>query len=130
MTAFQEFNEEFLGLYGVDIYKLEGSGTEYQKIISNGLYDKAREVIIALIWGKSNNSAVAQLADIIGHLSFYNDIYKNLVNSDPNYAVINDTPYRCKRVVKRLTNDQMDAINEYASKHGVDPIEAMHVLFD
>lgn len=128
LTAFQEFNEEFLGLYGVDIYKLEGNGTEYQKIISNGLYNKAREVIIALIWGKSNNSAVTQLADIIGHLSFYNGIYKDLINSDPNYIIKDDIPY--KRVIKRFTKEQLDTINDYANKHGINPVEAMHELFD
>ena len=40
-TAFQEFNEEFMNEYGVDASKLKkGSGTEYQEIVSNGLFDK------------------------------------------------------------------------------------------
>ena len=84
--------------------------------------------MIALIWNKSNNPTVTQLADIIGHLEFYTETYKELVNSDPNYIIKDDIPY--KRVMRRLTKEQIDAINEYASKHGVDPVEAMHVLFD
>ena len=128
LEAFQEFKEELWGLYGVDISKLEGSGTDYQKIVSNGLYDIARDVMIALMWDKGNNSAVTQLADMMSHILFYNETYKDFINSIPNCAVIDDMP--CKRVVKRLTNEQMDAINEYASKHSVDPVEAMHVLFD
>ena len=127
-TAFQEFKEEFKNEYEVDISKLEGSGTEYQKIVSNGLFDKARGVMIALIWNKSNNPTVTQLADIIGHLEFYTETYKELVNSDPNYIIKDDIPY--KRVMRRLTKEQMDAVNEYANKHGVNPVEAMHVLFD
>ena len=124
--AFQEFKEELWGLYEVDISKLEGSGTDYQKIVSNGLYDIARDVMIAL--DKGNNSAVTQLANMMSHILFYNETYKDFINSIPNCAVIDDMP--CKRVVKRLTDEQINAINAYINKYGVDPVEAMHVLFD
>lgn len=127
-AAFQEFKEELWGLYEVDISKLEGSGTDYQKIVSNGLYDTARDVIIALMWDKGNNSAVTQLANIISHLGFYNETYKDFINSIPNCAVIDDMP--CKKVVKRFTQKQIDTINDYTNKHGIDPVEALHELFD
>ena len=139
-TAFQEFNEEFMNEYGVDASKLEGSGTEYQEILSNGLFDKARGVLLRLIINKSDinnecapkNAAkpLSQLTNAIIDLSYKNNIYKDFINSVPNCTIIDGIPYQCKRVVRRLTKEQIDAINEYASKHGIDPVEAMHVLFD
>ena len=136
LTAFQEFNEEIENAYGVDIYKLNGNGTECQKIVDNGLYEQAKDVLNELIsqCSKANIGYTAeeatQLTNAIIDLSYKNNIYKDFINSVPNCTIIDGIPYQCKRVVKRLTNDQMDAINEYASKHGIDPVEAMHVLFD
>ena len=137
-TAFQEFNEEFMNEYGVDASKLKkGRGTEYQEIVSNGLFDKARDVLLRLIINKSDinnecapNTAkpLSQLTNVINDLSYRNNICKDFINSDPNYAVIDGIP--CKRVMKRFTKEQMDAINEYANNHGIDPVEAMHKLFD
>ena len=139
-VAARDFKKAFWNAYHIDINKLKGSGTEYQKIVSNGLFEQAKAVLNILIGqcsnaniesvSKNTDKALSQLTNEINDLSYYNSIYKNLVNSDPNYIVINDTPYRCERVVKRLTNEQIDAINEYANKYGVDPVEAMHVLFD
>ena len=133
--AFQEFKKAYWNAYHEDISKLEGSGTAYQKIATNGVYDKAKAVLNVLIGqcsnaniGLENVAVVSQLTNVINDLSYNYNIYRDLINSDPNYTITNGIPHR--RVVRRLTKEQMDAINEYASKHGIDPVEAMHVLFD
>lgn len=133
--AFQEFKKAYWNAYHEDISKLEGSGTAYQKIATNGVYDKAKAVLNVLIGqcsnaniGLENVAVVSQLTNVINDLSYNYNIYRDLINSDPNYTITNGIPR--KRVVKRFTKEQMDAINEYASKHGIDPVEAMHVLFD
>lgn len=133
--AFQEFKKAYWNAYHEDISKLEGSGTAYQKIATNGVYDKAKAVLNVLIGqcsnaniGLDNTAVVTQLTNVINDLSYSYNIYRDLINSDPNYTITNGIPHR--RVVKRLTNDQMDAINDYANKYGIDPVEAMHVLFD
>ena len=135
--AFQEFKKAYWNAYHEDISKLEGSGTAYQKIATNGVYDKAKAVLNVLIgqcsnanigYGFENAAVVSQLTNVINDLSYNYNIYRDLINSDPNYTITNGIPR--KRVVKRFTKEQMDAINEYASKHGIDPVEAMHVLFD
>ena len=65
----------------------------------------------------------------LASLNFISNIKekKDFINSIPNCAVIDDMP--CKRVVKRLTDEQINAINAYINKYGVDPVEAMHILF-
>lgn len=71
---------------------------------------------------------VTQLTNVINDLSYNYNIYRDLINSDPNYTITNGNPR--KRVVKRLTDKQIDTINDYVNKYGVDTVEAMHVLFD
>lgn len=133
--AFQEFKKAYWNAYHEDISKLEGSGTAYQKIATNGVYDKAKAVLNVLIGqcsnaniGLENVAVVSQLTNVINDLSYNYNIYRDLINSDPNYTITNGIPHR--RVVRRLTKEQIDAINEYANKYGTDPVEAMHVLFD
>ena len=133
--AFQEFKKAYWNAYHEDISKLEGSGTAYQKIATNGVYDKAKAVLNVLIGqcsnaniGLENVAVVSQLTNVINDLSYNYNIYRDWINSDQHYTITNGIPHR--RVVRRLTKEQMDAINEYASKHGIDPVEAMHVLFD
>lgn len=134
--AARDFKIHFWNKYQIDINKLKGSGTECQKIVDNGLYEQAKDVLNELISQCSNANIgytaeeATQLTNAIIDLSYKNNIYKDFINSVPNCTIIDGIPYQCKRVVKRLTNDQMDAINEYASKHGIDPVEAMHALFD
>ena len=45
-----------------------------------------------------------------------------------NLYVTDGIPRR--RVVRMFSNEQIDAINEYANKHGIDPVKAIHALFD
>ena len=61
---------------------------------------------------------------------YRDSIYKDLIKSDPNYIITNGIPHRCIKVVKRLTKDQIDVINEYANKYGIDSVESMHLLLD
>ena len=135
--AFQEFKKAYWNAYHEDISKLEGSGTAYQKIATNGVYDKAKAVLNVLIGQCSNantgyeyeNAAiVSQLTNVINDLSYNYNIYRDLINSDPNYVITDGIPRR--RVVRMFSKEQVDAINEYANKHGIDPVKAMHALFD
>ena len=134
--AFQEFKKAYWNAYHEDISKLEGSGTAYQKIATNGVYEQAKDALNELISQCSNANIgytaeeASQLTNAIIDLSYKNTVYKDFINSVPNCTIIDSIPYQCKRVVRRLTKEQIDAINEYASKHGIDPVEAMHVLFD
>lgn len=133
--AFQEFKKAYWNAYHEDISKLEGSGTAYQKIATNGVYDKAKAVLNVLIGqcsnantGYGNAAIVSQLTNVINDLSYNYNIYRDLINSDPNYVITDGIPRR--RVVRMFSNEQIDAINEYANKHGIDPVKAIHALFD
>ena len=134
-----EFKKVFWNAYHINISKLEGSGTEYQKIVANGLYDQAKTILNVLIcqcsnantdYTSENTPIVSQLTNVINDLNYNNSIHMDLFNSDPNYIVTNGIPYRRKRVVKRFTKEQIDAINEYANNHDIDPVKSMHILFD
>ena len=135
--AFQEFKKAFWNVHHKDISKLKGSGSEYQKIVDNGLYEQAKTILNILIcqcssanieYASDNTTEISQLTNVIIDLSYRNSIYKDFINSNPNCAVINGIP--CKRVVKRFTQKQIDTINDYANKYGVDTVEAIHELFD
>lgn len=137
--ASKVFKKAFWNAYHIDISKLEGSGAEYQRIVSNGLYEQAKAVLNTLIDRCSNANtgyvsentaeALSYLTNIISDLSYSNNIFRDLITSDPNYIITDGIPYRRERVVKRFTKEQIDAINDYANKHVINPIEAMHVLF-
>lgn len=135
--AFQEFKKAFWNVHHKDISKLKGSGSEYQKIVDNGLYEQAKTILNILIcqcssanieYASDNTTEISQLTNVIIDLSYRNSIYKDFINSNPNCTVINGIP--CKRVVKRFTQKQIDTINDYANKYGVDTVEAIHELFD
>ena len=136
--AFQEFEKAFWKLYHKDISKLKGKGPMYQRIVDNGLYDQAKYVLNKLISQCSSANtgyvsenmaeALSQLSNTINDLNYSYNICMNLINSDPNYTMTNGIPR--KRVVKRLTDKQIDTINDYANKYGVDTVEAIHELFD
>ena len=136
--AFQEFEKAFWKSYHKDISKLEGKGSKYQKIVDNGLFEPAKKVLNELISQcssantgyVSNTTEASELSNTIADLSYKNNIYKDFINSVPNCTIIDGIPYQRKRVVKRLTNEQIDVINEYANKYGVDTVKAMHMLFD
>lgn len=135
--AFQEFKKAYWNAYHEDISKLEGSGTAYQKIATNGVYDKAKAVLNVLIgqcsnantgYGFENTAIVSQLTSVISDLSYGYNLYRDLIISDPNYVITNGIPRR--RGMRKFTKEQIDSINEYADKHGIDPVESMHTLFD
>ena len=136
--AFQEFEKAFWKSFHKDISKLKGKGPMYQKIVDNGLYEQAKDVLNKLISQCSSANtgyvsenmaeALSQLSNTINDLNYRYNICMNLINSDPNYIMTDGIP--CKRVVKRLTNEQVNTINDYANKYGVDTVEAMHELFD
>ena len=134
--AARDFKIHFWNKYQIDINKLKGSGTECQKIVDNGLYEQAKDVLNELISQCSNANIgytaeeATQLTNAINDLSYKNKVYKDFINSVPNCTIIDGIPYQCKRVVKRLTDEQMYAINDYANKYSIDPVEAMHELFD
>ena len=128
--AFQELRKTIWSSQKVDIFKLKGNGTIYQKIISNGLCDEAKGTLYLLIGQYSSDDTIIeeQLSDEIAELSGENIMYKNLVDSDPNYIIENGIPH--KRVMKKFTEEQAEAIIDYANKHSVDIAEAIRVLFD
>ena len=134
--AARDFKIRFWNKYHIDINKFKGSESECQKIVDHGLYEQAKDVLNELISQCSNANIgytaeeATQLNNAFNDLSYKNNVYKDFINSIPNCIVINGIPYQRKRVVKRLTNEQIDAINEYANKHGADPVEATHMLFD
>ena len=134
--AARDFKIHFWNKYQIDINKLKGSGTECQKIVDNGLYEQAKDVLNELISQCSNANIgytaeeATQLTNAINVLSYKNNVYKDFINSVPNCTIIDGIPYQRKRVVKRLTDKQIDTINDYANKYGVDTVEAIHELFD
>lgn len=133
--AARDFKIHFWNKYHIDINKFKGSESECQKIVDHGLYEQAKDVLNELISQCSNANIgytaeeATQLNNAFNDLSYKNNVYKDFINSVPNCTIIDGIPYQRKRVVKRLTNEQMDAINDYANKYGIDLIEAMHVLF-
>ena len=102
------------------------------------MYEQAKYVLNKLISQCSSANtgyvsenmaeALSQLSNTINDLNYRYNICMNLINSDPNYTMTDGIPR--KRVVKRLTNEQINTINDYANKYGVDTVEAMHELFD
>lgn len=133
--AARDFKKAFWNKYRININKLKGNEAEYQKIVDNGLYDQAKDVLNELISQCSNANTgytaeeATQLANVITDLSYKNNVYKDFINSVPNCTIIDGIPYQRKRVVKRLTDEQIDVINKYANEHNIDIVEAMHVLF-
>ena len=81
---------------------------------------------------KSNmpNAAIFQywVNDVINDLIYRYNVYRDLIISDPNYTIINGIPL--KRVLRKFSKEQIDSINGYANKHGIDPVKSMHILFD
>ena len=66
-----------------------------EKIATNGVYDKAKAVLNVLIgqcsnangYGYENAAIVSQLTNVINDLSYNYNIYRDLINSDPNYVI-------------------------------------------
>lgn len=81
---------------------------------------------------KSNmpNAAIFQywLNNVINDFIYRYNIYRGLIESDPNYVVTDGIPRR--RGMRKFSKEQIDSINEYANKHDIDSIEAMYLLFD
>ena len=96
----------------VDINKFKGSESECQKIVDHGLYEQAKDVLNELISQCSNANIgytaeeATQLNNAFNDLSYKINVYKDFINSVPNCTIVDDTPYQCKRVVKRLTDEQ------------------------
>ena len=136
--AFQEFKKAYWNAYHEDVSKLEGSGTAYQKIATNGVYDKAKAILNILIsqcsnantgYESENTAIISQLTNVINDLNYNYNMCRNLIASDPNYVIGADGIPR-KRVMRVFTKEQVDFINGYANKHGIDPVELIHILFD
>lgn len=132
--AFQEFKKAFWNAYHIDISKLEGSGTAYQKIATNGMYDKAKTVLNVLIGLCSNANMyvsdypaiISQLTDVISDLNYNYNMYKDLIISNPDYVIIDGIPRR--RGMRKFSREQIYSINDYANKNGIDPVEAMRIF--
>ena len=134
--AFQEFKKAFWNAYHVDISKLEGSGTAYQKIATNGIYDEAKAVLNVLIglcsnannmgYPSENPAIVSQLTNVINDLNYNYNMYRDLIISDPNYVVTDGIPRR--RGMKKFSKEQKELIDDYANKNGIDSVEAMRIL--
>jgi hypothetical protein len=135
--AFQEFKKAFWNAYHVDISKLEGSGTAYQKIATNGIYDKAKAVLNVLIglcstanmynmYVSDYPAIVSQLTNVINDLNYNYNMYRDLIISNPDYVVTGGIPR--KRGMKKFSKEQKERIDDYANKYGIDPIEAMRVF--
>lgn len=134
--AFQEFKKAFWNAYHVDISKLEGSGTAYQKIATNGIYNEAKAVLNVLIglcsnannmgYPSENPAIVSQLTNVINDLNYNYNMYRDLIISDPNYVVTDGIPRR--RGMKKFSKEQKELIDDYANKNGIDSVEAMRIL--
>ena len=68
----------------------------------------------------------SQLFNIIHEISQDISMYRNLIESDPNYAIRNGIPR--KRGMKKFSKEQKELINDYANKNGIDSVEAMRIL--
>ena len=65
---------------------------------------------------------------VINDLIYRYNVYRDLIISDPNYTIINGIPL--KRVLRKFSKAQIDSINDYADKNGIDSVKSMHILFD
>ena len=130
--AFQEFKKAYWNAYHEDISKLDGKGTSYQKIATNGVYEKARSVLNLLIAQCSNantgDDMVYKLADIIGRVSYDLNMYKSLIASDPNY-IINEYGVPFRKGYHKFSKEQVKYINEYASKNNINVSDAIDILY-